>query len=176
MGSAQRTGPGQLPSPSIPCQRSNHAGLVSWPCPAHSGGIQNGPAGKCLQCPGHSEQLENQSCLQFPILDALAGGPRKFGRSTHFHRMLTRPPILGLMDDEPIEVSPAPPQPKSCRECGAPRPANATYCEACAASRRKAQTREHVRQNRARLRIQENERVKAEAAVRRKAFIRDRLG
>jgi hypothetical protein len=38
MESAQRTGPGQVPSPSIPCQRSNHTGLVSWPCPAHSGG------------------------------------------------------------------------------------------------------------------------------------------
>jgi hypothetical protein len=58
------------------------------------------------------------------------------------------------------------PRPKFCRQCGADRAPNATYCEPCKTIRRRTQNRDNVRSLRARTRAQERERQEAE---RRKA-------
>lgn len=80
-------------------------------------------------------------------------------------------PILGGMDNEPIEVSPAAPRPKPCHACGADRPPNATYCDDCKAARLTVQWRDQKRRYRARISAKARERQQAEAAERRRAFL-----
>ncbi len=80
------------------------------------------------------------------------------------------------MEDEEIEVLPCPPQPrppKPCRDCGADRPPNATYCPDCAATRRKTKNREHARIYRARKSAHQRELTQAGAADRREAFLKE---
>ena len=73
---------------------------------------------------------------------------------------------------EVIEVEPARLR-RECRDCGADRDPKATYCASCKAARLTVQWRDQKARHRARKLAQAAEHAKAEAADRRKAYLRE---